>query len=275
MPQASQTVAIELRDALGESFALPSVNLSDAAFQIPDLTGTEYALPAAATIEDYTTGAVGGSGYFDKMMSSTKAHLEEQFTKGRITAAEYTKAYIELTTAAMSTATTLLTQKDQARWQTILLQNQAKRAAIEAATAAVNLETAKAQLVAAHHQANAMKAQHVLNLVQAAGESAKYDVAIAQLDLVKEQTESQRAQTLNTRTDGTTAVAGMLGKQKDLYQQQITSYQRDAEQKAAKMWLDSWSLQKSLDEGLAPPTELTNTTLNTVLAKIRTNNALT
>lgn len=95
-----------------------------------------------------------------------------------------------------------------------------------------------------------------------------------QADLLGEQIEVQRAQTANTRTDGTT-VTGVLGKQKDLYTQQITSYQRDAETKAVKLYTDAWTVMRTSDEGLLPPTEFTNENLNAVISKLRTNLNLT
>lgn len=91
--------------------------------------------------------------------------------------------------------------------------------------------------------------------------------------LLKEQTEVQRAQTADVRLDGV-AVLGVLGKQKDLYTQQITSYQRDAETKAAKMWVDSWITQKTIDEGLLAPSQFNNTNLDAVLSALRSNLSL-
>jgi hypothetical protein len=73
--------------------------------------------------------------------------------------------------------------------------------------------------------------------------------------------------------DGT-AVTGVLGKQKALYSQQITSYQRDSELKAARIWSDAWITQKTIDEGLVPPDTFTNTNVNAVLQTVRTNNNL-
>lgn len=93
----------------------------------------------------------------------------------------------------------------------------------------------------------------------------------AQLSSIKEQTEAHRAKTLDTRMDGVTVVTGAIGKQKELHQQQITSYQRDAEAKAVKMILDTWITQKSLDEGLAPPTSLTDTNIDAMMGHLRTN----
>ena len=99
------------------------------------------------------------------------------------------------------------------------------------------------------------------------------DVAEMQAVLVKEQGEAQRAQTLDTRSDGATVV-GLLGKQKALYDQQITSYKRDAEVKAGKLWVDAWITMKTIDEGLLPPNQFTNTEVNEVLAALKTNNML-
>ena len=73
--------------------------------------------------------------------------------------------------------------------------------------------------------------------------------------------------------DGTT-VTGLLGKQKELYSQQITSYKRDAEVKAGKLWIDAWITMKTIDEGLLPPDQFTNTEINEVLATLKTNNLL-
>lgn len=91
--------------------------------------------------------------------------------------------------------------------------------------------------------------------------------------MLQEQMESQRAQTLDTRTDGIT-VTGTLGKQKELYTQQITSYKRDAEVKAGKMFTDAWITMKTIDEGLLPPTAFSNANLDTILTTIKTVNNL-
>ena len=95
-----------------------------------------------------------------------------------------------------------------------------------------------------------------------------------QYELLVEQTEVQRAQTLDTRSDGITVV-GSVGKQKDLYSQQIVSYQRDSELKAAKLFADAWTVQKTVDEGFVAPANFQNPSLNSVLGHIKTNNNLT
>jgi len=96
-----------------------------------------------------------------------------------------------------------------------------------------------------------------------------------QRNLLSEQMEAARAQTLDVRSDGITPVVGSVGKQKDLYAQQITSYQRKSELDAARLWSDAWTVQKTIDEGLVAPTNFTNVNVDSVLAKIRTSNGLT
>lgn len=92
----------------------------------------------------------------------------------------------------------------------------------------------------------------------------------SQKKLVDEQYEAQRAQTKDTRSDNS-AVTGSVGKQKQLYDQQIDSYKRDAESKVVKMLLDTWITQKSIDEGLVPPTQLADAQINSAMTKLRTN----
>lgn len=92
----------------------------------------------------------------------------------------------------------------------------------------------------------------------------------AQLDSIREQTEAHRAKTMDTRTDGSTTIAGSIGKQKALHDQQIKSYQDDAKWKVAKGILDTWITQKSLDDGLVAPTSLQDGSINSAMSGIRT-----
>ena len=244
----------------GEHIPIPQINFDDPAFNLPnDLNSDIYkSIPRLAN-EDITTGVVGGSGTFDVMMCGFKAHLREEFEANRISGAEYTKAFIALTQSAMANAVQFLMGRDGAFWQAVLSQAQA-------ITARVNLETAKVQYAQVLLETLNAKANYALTKLKLATE----DVSLA---VGQEQLEVQRAQTMNTRTDGTT-ITGVLGKQKDLYTQQITSYQRDAEVKAAKLWTDAWTVQKTIDEGLLPPSNFTNASLDPILTSIKTKNAI-
>jgi len=259
----------------GDDFTLPDIDMSGPEWDIPG--GDDSPIFGAIdkiSNESLTTREVGGSGTFDALMESAHNHLKAEFKANRITGGEYTKAYIAMMESCMSNAVQFLLGRDQAYWAAAMAQ-------IQAVTARVQLATSKAQFVLAKIQALSAKSEYALTKMKIATESETYCAALfnasqmlpQQLKLVTEQTEAQRAQTLDTRSDGTT-VTGSVGKQKELYSQQITSYQRDAEVKASKLFTDAWITQKTIDEGLNPPNGFTNASIDTILTKLKSNNGL-
>lgn len=259
----------------GDDFTLPDIDMSGPEWDIPG--GDDSPIFGAIdkiSNESLTTREVGGSGTFDALMESAHNHLKAEFKANRITGGEYTKAYIAMMESCMSNAVQFLLGRDQAYWAAALAQ-------IQAVTARVTLATSKAQFVLAKLQALSAKSEYALTKMKIATESETYCAALfnasqmlpQQLKLITEQTEAQRAQTLDTRSDGTT-VTGSVGKQKELYSQQITSYQRDAEVKASKLFTDAWITQKTIDEGLNPPNGFTNASIDTILTKLKSNNGL-
>lgn len=259
----------------GENITIPNTDFSGPEFSIPGGTDSElYRQVTRLTNEDLTTGVVGGTGTFDALMGGFKAHLKEEYQANRISGAEYTKAFIALTESAMGNAVQFLLGRDSAFWQAVMAQ-------ANAITARVQLETAKVQYVGILLEALNTQANFALTKLKLATEDVTFASGEYQLEnilpqqkiLLTEQSEAQRAQTLDTRSDSL-PVVGVLGKQKDLYTQQITSYQRDAEIKAAKLWTDAWTVQKTIDEGLLPPNNFTNTEINPILDAIKVNNNL-
>jgi len=119
-----------------------------------------------------------------------------------------------------------------------------------------------------------VRAQTALTCTQKANVEAQTLNEPKKGKLLDEQVEATRAQTLDTRLDGATVV-GTVGKQKELYSQQITAYQRDSEVKAARIFTDAWITQKTIDEGLTAPTGFTNASIDQVLTSLKSNNGLT
>lgn len=280
----------------GEDFTLPDIDMSGSEYDIPGgINSPIYAEIEKITTEQLTTREVGGSGVFDALMQSVSNHLLAEFKNNRITGGDYVKAYIATMEACMANAVQFLTTKDQAYWNAVTAQ-------VAAITARANLGIIKANFVTAKIQALATKAEYALTKLKLSNESVTYCTAqynlssmlpqqllmlknqttqvaeqtkltTEQINMTKEQKEAQRAQTSDTRTDGT-RVAGSVGKQKELYDQQITSYKRDAEVKAAKLFTDAWVTQKTIDEGLSPPNGFTNSSLDSILTALKNNNAL-
>lgn len=267
----------------GKSFPITAVDLTSPNFIIPAGTGPLFDTITKLDNAALTTQAVGGSGTFDALMGGFDAHLKREFDAGRIAGAEYSKAYVALTEAAMGNAVQYLLGRENAYWQAVAAQLQAQAQQVALVTARVQLETAKAQLQAQSYEALTLETTYGLTKLKLATEdvtycTAKYNldnILPQQLKLVQEQAESQRAQTSDTRLDGVTTITGVLGKQKALYDQQITSYKRDSEVKAAKLFTDAWITQKTIDEGLLAPTGFQNTSVDTILTKLKTLNGLT
>ena len=309
MSCGADTVAKGLLTTLteGKNFDLPPVDLNQNQFQIPGQTGQLYQQVNQLEAADLTTG-VDGTGVFDALMQSLSSHFRKEFEQNRITGQQYTESLIASAGSALQTATSFLLGKDQAFWQAIIAQQQARTAEIQTVVARVQLETAKAQLMEARLRGLTAEAEYSLMVMKLATEDQNYcllksqtEAADYQVDnilpaqwagikfdndakdfqndfilpaqekLLKEQVEVQRAQTMNNRTDGAT-VTGSIGKQKDLYTQQIDSYKRDAEVKAAKLFTDAWITMKTMDEGLLPPSNFENSSLNGILADIKSAN---
>ena len=313
MAQPLDTVAVALYSSLtaGTDFDIPEFDLSGPEYDLPG-GSTNPALDGIAKLTNgdltnavLTGNVVTGTGTMDVLMNTFMLHLDREYRTGHITGAEYTKAYIASMQVAAGNGVQYLVQRDQAYWAAVTAQ-------MGIINSRIALAIAKTQLAATEIDANTSKVNYALTKAKLSSENASYisvseqgetaraqtkdtlsdgsavmgvtklqkDLLVTQnrvtekqVILVSEQGEAQRAQTQDTRLDGTT-VTGLLGKQKELYSQQITSYKRDAEVKAGKLWIDAWITMKTIDEGLLPPDQFTNTEINEVLATLKTNNLL-
>lgn len=274
----SEVLANSLETSLtvGKEFNLQEIDFTGPDYELPDTSGDASVTPITLALLTDTT--VGGAGVFDKLMTASKAHLRAEYDASRITGQDYTKAYIAMIEQCMANGVQFLLQKDQVYWQAVLAKAQAQAAAVALVTARVQLLTTKLQAYLAQFEAYTAEATYSLTKLKLATEDATYGNALAQQanlvkqgSLIDEQIEQARAQTLETRRDGA-LVRGNIGSQKDLIAQQITSYKRDAEVKAAKIFADAWITQKTVDDGLLAPTGFTNASLDEILIKLKDNN---
>ena len=301
--QDANAIFAELTEDIG--IEIPEIDISGEDFEFPFGKDSDSALYKEVQPLDLcalTDGTVDGNGAFDKVMQGIKAHLLEEFKGNRITGGEYTKAYIAMVEAGLANGVAFLLGKDRAFWEAQRAQIDAFRARVELETSKAQLalvsfqaKTAEAQYALAKMQAlgasvevetgkyrldnmlpvekDLLDGQKELQVLQIEGQNYTNQQLIytvenllpQQLLLLIEQTQVQRAQTLDTRADGSTVV-GLLGKQKALYSQQIISYERDVELKFMKNYLDAWITQKTVDDGLAPPNQFTNTFIDSIFA---------
>lgn len=266
-----------------------------------DLSG-EVSQP---TIDEFTSGAVAGTGVFDKIMSTVNAHIEAQFYKGIIGKSDVASVYIAAIQSVLPQALQFLLVNEKSYWEAKLTQIQTQNAYLERARLTAEVETAKltayrAQADAYASQVNAITAQmtyanskmqlsltlqqiNTLEIQQAINE-ANYDDAYVkthdvlpsgstpdghaardfalkdaalvtagkQQGLIDAQTNVQRAQTYDTNAD-LSLVTGVIGVQKELYTQQIDSYQQDGKNKGVKLVADLWTSAKALDDAIESP----------------------
>lgn len=230
-----------------------------------------------------TEASLTGTGVFDVLMKATKAHLDEEYTKNRIRGTEYSQVYLGSLTQILQTATQFLLENRKAALEAELLQAQidlavvqknkalAELALVEAQTAHTVQETAN--LVTAELIARVQRdlvSQQVTNAItendnmikQGCKLQAEYDVlmeqklkTIAEAALLAQKNMTEKAQTVALGVDDNS----VIGKQKKLYEAQTQGFSRDAEQKAAKLLIDSWNVRRTTDEGtVADATNMLN-----------------
>lgn len=69
------------------------------------------------------------------------------------------------------------------------------------------------------------------------------DKTVAEVSLLEQKRETEFAQVSDTVSTGT--VTGVIGKQKALFQKQTDGFDRDAEQKLAKIMVDTWNVRQT------------------------------
>ena len=190
------------------------------------------------TVNDLTLATLDGTGVFDVLMRANKAHLESEYQKNRIKGPEYATVYLGSLESVMQTSLQFLLNKDKSDLEAQLIQAQ-----IEKVNAEIDL--VKQQTANAVIEAEVLRAQKCKL-------DAEFDVLLqsklktaAEVTLLGQKTQTEKAQTVAMGVDADS----VIGRQKDLYAAQATGFERDAEQKAAKLMIDSWNVRRTTDEG--------------------------
>lgn len=280
------------------------------------------------TLNDLTDGKIDGTGVFDKLMQSTKAHLDAEFKKGAIKGAEYSEVYLGQVQAVLNTALQFVSIRHKIALEAELLSAQVElanaqllqvaaqtdlvRAQIEAAKVDKLLTEAQAAKVTAEtlnvpkvglqldaqtdklivetdnatkegtllvsqnakvvaetlnvpKQGLQIEAQTALTVQQKVNEVQQHEVLVAQECLLKAQFDNTTATVIKTAAETTllnqktvtekAQVSGMgvdadsvIGRQKELYSAQKQGFTRDAEQKGAKILIDTWNVRRTTDD---------------------------
>lgn len=170
-------------------------------------------------IKDLTSGTLDGTGSFDVMMRVIALHLDQQFKAQRITGNEYADTYLKAMQLAVQAGVQFTLENTKTATELAL---------IEAQTRAVEEDIIFKQLqrVQLQGQIEMLQDQKALLHAQVEGEEA-------QIRLI-----DQKILTEKSQTDPQYVVAGSLvDSQTKVYQKQAAGLDRDAEQKAAEIYL--------------------------------------
>lgn len=223
---------------------------------------------AAITLSDLTTGDVTGNGIFDQLMVSVKAHLEEEYTKNRIRGSEYATVYLGAIQSVMDRSLEFLLQKDRVDLETQLLAEQVitqqkTQLQIEAQTGLLNQQTANAIIEGTVLTAQECKLRAEFDLL--VEQKLK---SIAETALLAQKKVTEAAQTSGTGIDA----ESVIGKQIGLYQAQTDGFARDAEQKVAKLMIDTFNVRMTTDPDgtlFDDTNKLNDASIGAVIAKLK------
>ena len=214
------------------------------------------------TIDDLTKNELEGTGVFDELMRTVKAHLEAELTKGSITDVNYSSVYLGALQSTMDQSVRFLLERDK-----IGIQNDialVQKANIEKEGVLLDIQTqikeyelynAKYQECLLHEQLakvaseNASVQQSTANAKTQANlitkQIAKTDMEIK---LYAQKTRTEEAQIRDKVDD--VSVAGVIGRQKEMFRNQSNGYLRLAEQQNARLMLDAFAVLQT-NAGLA------------------------
>ena len=232
------------------------------------------------SLSSLTGGEVEGAGAFEELMRTVNSHINKQFDAGRLTTENVASVYLGALQSTMSEAANFIVAIQESNQRVKLIDEQIANAKIEVQLSQKQLELADKQLDLLDKQISKADKDTELTAAQVLVQTKQLDVMDEQIDkldaetsMIAQQTlnavnqntqittqtskiasekvildqrlKTEEAQTKNT-VDGNT-VGGVLGKQIELYQNQADGYIRDAEQKTAKIYNDTFVTTMSTD----------------------------
>ena len=203
-------------------------------------------------LSDLTQATIEGTGVFDTLMRSNKAHLELEFKANRIKGSEYATVYLGMLQATLTASIQFISERQKIALEAQLLTKQIALVNQQAANELSkndNILKVSCKLAAEFDQ-----------LVQ---QTIK---ATAETTLLTQKNATERAQTSSTGVEDNS----VIGKQKLLYAAQTAGFDRTSEVAAAKLMVDTWAVRRTTDSGtVADGTNLLNdATIGRAITKV-------
>lgn len=209
-------------------------------------------------LDEWTEELVTGSGVFDTLMRANLNHLEQEFQKNRIKGGEYSSVYLGTLQYVLQFTLTFVLERRKIALDALLKEKQIEQAMIANETARLALskipaeiELILAQVAHTKQQTKNAITENATMLRQQCKLAAEYDLLLAQITqagaqtkLINQKLMSEKAQVSGMGVDDDS----VIGRQKNLYKAQTDGYQRNAEQEAAKILINSWLTRRTTDE---------------------------
>lgn len=242
-------------------------------------------------ISKITTG-YNENGVFESLMRSVNGHIKSQFDADRIRQVDFGSVYLGSIQATLQQSIQYALQEEinaanidlikaqtdkqladtaYTQAQTTLTEKQIELANANIQQVQLNNQLLQIQIANATKEGQQIDANIALtqqNTTNAQKQATILDKQATELDsrtdLLDQKVITEKAQTLD-EVDGT-PVAGIVGQQRKLYLAQTDGFSRDAEQKAAKIYQDFYTVLLSNDPGLAAslPTSLNTDSLDDI-----------
>lgn len=230
---------------------------------------------AEITLDKLTEGTVEGTGVFDVMMQATKAHLEEEFHKGRIRGTEYAQVYLGSLTAVAQQATAFLLGQQTADKQAELLDAQRRSEELRLQNLVLEQDKLEAEILILNQQHNKLAEEVKLTEQQTANAFTQGEILVEQRDkttaetglLGVQKTNAEKETVILTNQAGKlTAETGILNKQSLKLDHEITLTENQSINEANRAAVVLAQADKMLSEKA-----LLDQKKHTETAQIRTN----
>lgn len=216
------------------------------------------------TLAGITSGTVDGNGVFDVLLQTLKTHIQQEFAAGRINGPDYATVYLGAIQSTLEQALNLSLTMEKvnrelelmdiqianATKQGVVLDKQAAQLDAEIARTEAQISQIEQETANLLAQATNIPKEGLVLDGQKCKLDAEYDVLILQKDKTTAETAvlnqkkiTEQAQVSSDNVDA----ASIVGRQAALYAAQTDGFLRDAEQKVAKLLIDTWNVRRTTD----------------------------
>ena len=168
----------------------------------------------ALNITELTTGDIAGNGVFDVLLRSVKAHLDQQFTAGRIKGPEYATVYLGSVDLAMQTGMAFVLQQRKNDLEAQLLGKQLELVTQQIANLAAEGLNIPKQGALVDGQIVNLGSQNLQIVAGTSEITQKTANLVIQGELLTEQKESESLRNFVHPTDP--ALSGSVTKERDV-----------------------------------------------------------